>query len=289
VGTLVLPVSSFLLWGWRNRKGEVLDRFDASAARTYYGTFFPNAVLGTTDDAVLKAFDIYYLRRFGRRQFALPLISLLLVAGFAICITTGKVFAHTNVLSLYGTEGSSKEAWVAVSAIAGAYMWVFSDFISRGRRSHFVIADVNRGTLRFIVAVPLAYALGAALQPEVGVPIGLFLGAFPTDTVFKLIRRQATLKLGMQDDLSAEAPHQLEQLVTVDTKTAEAFADEGISSVSQLAYCDPVDLAMRSGLAFGQVSDCASEALAFIYLGKERRIGSDGSRQLSQGSGHGRR
>ena len=45
------------------------------------------------------------------------------------------------------------------------------------------------------------------------------------------------------------------------------LAEADITTISQLAYCDPIQLAMRTNLGFTFVLDLVSEALASIYVG----------------------
>jgi hypothetical protein len=53
----------------------------------------------------------------------------------------------------------------------------------------------------------------------------------------------------------------------IDTRVAERLADEGITTVLQLAYADPVELTMRcASFTFSFVVDIISQALAWIYL-----------------------
>jgi hypothetical protein len=176
------------------------------------------------------------------------------------------LFYHHGILS----EKYIQQPWVAILAGAGAYTWVLNDLISRVRQNDLVTSDVNRATLRLLIAVPLAYALASNLQPPLSVAIGMFLGAFPSDTIMKFLRRQATQKLDMGDDSNQSTKSQLEYLENINTAVAERFADEGVTTISQLAHCDPITLTMRCGMSFSFVTDCVSEALAWIYCPDKR-------------------
>jgi hypothetical protein len=120
------------------------------------------------------------------------------------------------------------------------------------------------------MAVISSPALASNLLPPLSVAIGMFLGAFPSDTILKFLRRQATQKLNMGDDSHVSAKSQLEYLKNVNTAVAERFADEGTTTICQLAHCDPITLTMRCGMTFGFVTDCVSEALAWIYFPDKR-------------------
>ena len=50
---------------------------------------------------------------------------------------------------------------------------------------------------------------------------------------------------------------------------AERFEIEGIVSIEQLAYSDPIDITLRTGLTFMFVIDIISQALGWVYLEKD--------------------
>jgi hypothetical protein len=103
---------------------------------------------------------------------------------------------------------------------------------------------------------------------QVGIPTAFFLGAFPTSTLFTAARRFANQQLKLGDD-PASGKLELEQLQSIGKEGAERFKDEGISTISQLAYADPVDLTIRTNFDFNYITDCISQALLWIYLGNQ--------------------
>src|SRR5438132_986517 len=78
----------------------------------------------------------------------------------------------------------------------------------------------------------------------------------------------AMLALTRGPDVDEKDESELEKLQGIDTRTAERFADEGITTIVQFAYADPVELTMRcASFTFSFVVDCSSQALAWIYFG----------------------
>jgi hypothetical protein len=120
------------------------------------------------------------------------------------------------------------------------------------------------GTFRIVISIPLAAAFGSII-PSFAAPVGFLLGAFPTDTLLLIVRRTVSQKFGFGDDQSSEK-RELEKLQGVTTSIAETFADIGVTTLVQLAYDDPIQLAMRTNLTFYYVLDVASQALAANYL-----------------------
>lgn len=72
----------------------------------------------------------------------------------------------------------------------------------------------------------------------------------------------------------------------VNKPLAERLANEDITSIVQLAYCDPIQLAMRSNLSFNAVVDLVSQALAWVYIGDKlaalRPLGIRGAYEIRQ-------
>jgi hypothetical protein len=118
-----------------------------------------------------------------------------------------------------------------------------------------------------VLAVPLAYAVGAMFAAQLAIPIAFLLGAFPTRSISTMARRLARRTLNLGADTDEKAESELEKLQGIDTRVAERFADEGITTIVQLAYGDPVELTMRcASFSFSFVVDCVSQALAWEYL-----------------------
>jgi len=117
------------------------------------------------------------------------------------------------------------------------------------------------------MAVPLALAIGKTFAADLAIPIAFLLGSFPTRSISTIARRFArrTLNLGAETDKETES--ELQVLQGIDTRIAERFADEGITTILQLAYADPIELTMRcASFSFSFVVDTISQSLAWIYL-----------------------
>jgi Ca2+-binding EF-hand superfamily protein len=87
--------------------------------------------------------------------------------------------------------------------------------------------------------------------------------------LFRISRRLTAEKLKLTDD-QHEAALELEKLQSVSKSAAERFADEGIGSILELAYSDPIDLSMRTNFNFNYVRDCVSQALFWIYFPEQK-------------------
>lgn len=218
-------------------------------------------------EAYFQAFKGDFYRWYGRRYYIAPVTILAILTTVSAC--WGQVMLRKWASEQLG-PGTSLRALVA-SALAGAFVWVISDEFDRLRRRDFTTTDVYYYNFRILIAVPFAWAIAAVsvdgkpLGLPGSIPIAFFLGAFPTSTLYKIARRFGSQQLKLGDDQDSGAL-ELEKLQSVGKSNAERFKDEGISTITALAYADPIDLTIRTNFDFNYVIDCVSQALVWIYF-----------------------
>ena len=255
---LVGPPILYLLGPWTFRRHEILDGMSAPAIETYFETFHPKVSNKTP-----ASFSRFYAERFGRRHYVIPLVVLTLAGVTAIVWLVSTMLVWTGLRQ--PTSGTLDH--ISAAALSGAYLWVAADLIERWRFRDLSPADLWWGAWRLALAAPLAFAVSAMFTTQLAVPIAFLLGAFPTRSISTIARRLGRRALNLGADTDEKAESELEKLQGIDTRIAERFADEGFTTIVQLAYADPVELTMRcASFAFSFVLDCASQALAWEYL-----------------------
>jgi hypothetical protein len=253
--TIMLPIVVYLFTSWKWRRDDMVTMMSAKVLGLYYGQFFPALkIQGALEDFFRKDFD----RRYGRRLYIVP---LLLLGGIS---AAGMVATGSMALSLFKATLPHKEA-VAFAALAGGFTWVVSDQLGRFRTRDFTTYDIYNSVFRILVAIPLGYSIAKLGSDTLSVPFAYLLGTFPTATLFTIARRLGSQKLNMSDDASP-AGSELEQLPDVGKAFAERLKDEGINSITELAYADPVSLTLRTNKPFTYVTDCISQALLWMYI-----------------------
>jgi hypothetical protein len=210
--------------------------------------------------SVSAEFDKMYDRWYGRHRFLLPSVLLGLVAIIDISII---------ILSILDSVGFQKTPIfiidnTAISAVSGAYMWVFNDFIGRSRRLDFSPSDVMWGTLRLVISVPMGYSF-AVLAPPVGLLIAFGLGAFPLTTLQTMLRQVTDKYLKIQDPV-VQNNDDVSKLQGINSEIAERLYREGIFTIQQLAVVDPIQLVMKTDLSLEFIITCKSEAIARGYF-----------------------
>jgi hypothetical protein len=260
-GLGTFPIVHHLVFGLRERRREILSYFQLPSVRLYFEQFYSaewQRLQGKSDAEIIATFNDVYDGRFGIRTFLFPgsvyVLGLFVLIGIMVF-----AFSHSS-LKWAGATMETRGLY----ALAGAYLWVILDLISRYRERDLVPSALYGYTFRFLFSVPVAYAVSTLFNDAAAPPIAFALGAFPTDTLMLFLRRQAAQRLGLGNDIG-EQKSELGDLQGVNTTLVEKFGEIGISTFLQLGYEDPIQLTMRTNLSFSFITDVVSQAQAFVY------------------------
>jgi hypothetical protein len=265
----LLPVWQFKATGWERKREDIFSSFTTKAKSLYFRQFREKEVQEAEAD---KKFEELYDERYGKKNLTTPMWLLGIVVFALAFLVAESAVSRLNVIlggqrtvTSMHANGLLTLPAVALAGIIGAYLWVTADLIRRRYVLDMTPLDLQNAALRFVVAAPMGYALGAIASPSLGSFIAFAFGAFPIRQAAAIFRQLANTH-GKLEVGSGDAEGQLKKLEGVDGPTADRLYECGLSTVAQLAYCDPVQLCMRSGLMFDYVSDIVGQALAWIYL-----------------------
>jgi hypothetical protein len=258
------PILAYIKRGWDIKKTDILSSLDDKAKPVYLKVF-----LNIADGDASVAFEKLYVRRYGRYRLTVPAILLVLVlypisllvaetavARLSVGATPLGAFAGTSFLLLPGT---------ALAAISGAYTWIVYSLISASSQYNLQPPAVLSAILRMVVAAPLGYAVAYVATPGLQPFVAFAIGAFPLDTVQTVLQRIANKQLNLDIGTDSKTK-QVTQLDGIDLPTADRIQTADITTIAQLAYCDPVQLSMRTNLSFDFVIDIVAQALAWLYF-----------------------
>jgi predicted DNA-binding antitoxin AbrB/MazE fold protein len=169
------------------------------------------------------------------------------------------------MLDLVQPGKTSKDLQVAVAAMAGAYGAVCWYLIARMQQRNLSRGDVCRAAIQLALAVLAGFAFSAFSNADLAPLMAFAVGFIPFQTLAELLRKQVRKQLPATAD-AAPSGEQITELTGIDAATAARIEDADITTVGQLAWCDPIELTMRSNLPFIFVLDVVSQALAWVYL-----------------------
>jgi hypothetical protein len=247
----------------RNAHQQKVDELQRQAQHTAQELNTADGKLAAAQQEGLDWLQRYYNGQFGKRGFMIPLALLFAIAAFFIsfCVLTALRLKE----KLAADDAETIAVLTVVLAILGGYTWVVSDLIDRARRDDLTASDLLWSSFRLVIAVPVGYAFGKVFNSANALPMAYLLGTLPTGTLMTIGRR-AVAKWVQSSDTGDQSQTEIQKLVSVDIRTAERLADEGITSNNQLAYADPVRLCIRTGINFGAILCSAGEALLAMYL-----------------------
>lgn len=257
---MMLPLIRFLSTGWFAKRRDVLDGLSDEACRAYFERFScSREILPGHERAQFVAM---YFQWYGRHMFIAPGLLLCCVSSLSVAAV---VFSVMETLH-YTANPFFPLPPAAVAALSGAYMWVVDDQISRCRRLDLAPSDLHWATLRLLIAVPMGYAFSAVVTEGLAPFIAFALGAFPISTLTNMLQRTSNrvLQIEPKDD---EVRDGIVKLQGTDRAIVDRLAIEDVRTISQMAYCDPVHITMRSNLSFNFVTDLMSQALVRMYFG----------------------
>lgn len=265
------PVIHFVGHGWKIKHEETFGKFSGDVEKLYMARFCRG---------VSASFEEICSKRYGRQNFVLPgiLFCLAMAAGVLLLCEAG----ISQFYLVWGTHHEPLQRFqsgltpllgipaVPSAAIAGAYMWVVADLITSAYRLTLSPTDVLNAALRLAMAAAIGEALTAIVKEDIAIPIAFAIGVFPLDSVRIVFRRFATKNLdfgtGVSGTEDGPGDLQLLKIDSIDHSIADRLIDADIKTIAQLAYYDPVQLTMKSGLPFDFVTDIQSQALAWIYF-----------------------
>ena len=251
----IAPILHYNRYGHLERRQEVIEYFKSEHIELYYDTWYRARSPTATE------FAQFYDQRFGWPSYRIPFATyvLALVVAFIWIILT----AFTNEFQ----QPHASELLPAAYALVGAYLWIIYDLLSRFARRDIVPTRLYGYTVRLVIVIPLAYVL-SEIASNTFRPFALIaLGAFPTETIYRILRRQGAKAFQIPDE-ALHSEYELELLQGVNRSKAERFGDAGVDSILELACQDPIQLTMRTNFAFRFVIDGLSQAVLYMYLPK---------------------
>ena len=223
----------------------------------------------------MRVFVAYYDDQFGRRRFAWPGVLLAVMTGALLLFPATAALTELRAQAQSGASSALAGVWVWAVAVAvlGGYTRVVFELTGRTQQVNVRPSDLLWGCFRVLISVPLGYAIGKSLGGDSGhltLAVAFLLGLFPTTTIMTVGRRIFYTTVLKKEEEAPSKP--LLALLSLDQQTAEQLNEEGITNITQLAYTDPVRLSIRTGLGFGYLVSCQSEALLADYLTDRRRM-----------------
>jgi hypothetical protein len=252
----IAPIFHYSRYGYRERRQEVLEYFLGKEIAAYYKKFY-RARYSEKEEPSASHFAQFYDQRFGWDSYRVPLV------GYIVALTVATGWIIGAVLHVKGADDPRFRE--VAYALTGAYIWVIFDLLYNFSRRDIVPSRLYAYTFRFVIIIPIAYVIGAFLSESAKPTALIALGCFPTNTLYKLVRRQGVKTLKLADE-GTNTRYELEAIQGINASKAERFLDAGVDTIMELAFQDPIQLTMRTNFPLRYVIDVMSQAVLYIYL-----------------------
>jgi len=232
------------------------------------------------DTVVENLFNLYY----GPITYVLPIV--MNVAVISLGVMVGMIRVGVPFALPPGTATLVSSAPLTLSlGFAGAYLLSLYDTLRRARSSDLSVYSLHFTWVHMVLASILAPLVSKAFTTGVAEVVAFGVGAFPLKDTFDYLKSMTRKKL----DLTAD-PEEVKQLPLglvqgLDRLAVERLEEEGITSLVDLAYFDPVKLLLKTNKPWAWVIDVIDQALLINYTGAKieplRLIGIRGSIEMS--------
>jgi len=189
------------------------------------------------------------------------------LTAFAFGFLGAFIYSITQLVRGYFTTDLNAGTFVAAAtriAMASVLALILAFGLSATMiESHTVAADQSALTT-VIGSFRLSHETGAAILPL----LAFFFGYFPNTAMRAIERITSRLLTWMVKDENWGATT-LNKISGMNINHAFRMEREGFDNAENLAYADPVELAMRTGFPYPQVKSWIDEARLLIHLGDD--------------------
>jgi hypothetical protein len=260
---LIAPTVSYFVYNQKQRHKEILSGISSKndeAIKIYFEQFHP--AFAPHEKDIKRRFDLFYKAYYGSSQFIFPFLLFMTIA--AVLIYECQEFFRESIRIPFNIL--ERPEAIFVFSVFGAYLWVVNDHIAKWWNSDLTHKDLYWASFRFALSVPMGYAVTRILgkNADLSLALAFFLGAFPLNSLLAFFRRFGRSKLGMNEE-EESTKNELLKLQGIDGAKASYFSAEGITTICQLAYADPIRLTIRTNLGYSYIIDCISQALLMLY------------------------
>jgi hypothetical protein len=234
----------------------------------------------TADKVVTQLFTLYY----GPVTYVLPIIMNVVVIAFGIMIAM--VHAKVPFALPSGIEDMVLIAPITLTlGFAGAYIQSLYDTLRRCRESDLSAYSLHFTWVHMVLASILAPLISKIFIPDVGPFIAFGLGLFPLKDTFDYVRNLVKKRLEIVVDPEEVKGLPMGLVEGLNKKVVDRLDEEGITSIVDLAYSDPIKLFFKTNYPWAWVIDVMDQALLINYIGSKiealRPIGIRGSIEMS--------
>ncbi len=245
------------------RRDELREILTPQVAACYLAVFRPGTRISSNHVLqVLRRFEDFHrpsrYLRLGLFAFLPSAIGLVAVAAWILAVGSES------------TTGAARIPTTAIFAFLGGWVWSLYEVIDRGTRRTLVPDTLADAAFRMLASVPLGYAFSLLVMQSVMPFLAFAISAFPIRDVRLYLNRRALeqLKFGASTPAAPQQERLQDRVPAIGTDALAQLREVGITTVTDLAYADPVRILVETGLPLRRVVVWIDAALLANYVGE---------------------
>lgn len=156
-------------------------------------------------------------------------------------------------------------------AALGAYLWGVFEFLTRYRRRDWTPVIQHQMWLRILIAMSFSYFIQSTNETKFDCVVAFGLGTFPLEQLRKFIQNYVNDKLTIQGAVIELEKPQWELIQGMSAAVIERLTDVDIDNPTQLAYCNPMELHLKSNIDWKVLLDFMDQAILISYCGDKTK------------------
>ncbi len=217
-----------------------------------------------------KIANDYFKTYYGRFEYCSALALSFFTVSAGLIFVLVRIGFPASFLGADVIRFVQNAAWgnVVLWALMGSYLWNCYDLIHRTANLNLPPEAYARMWLKFWVAAAVAAVLSGGVVASMHPLLGFGIGLISIPALFDIVTDQAS-KFFRAKTTEGDTTTRLIFLQGATPGVIDALNDIDIQNTVQLAYCDPVNVMMRTNLAWVVVIDLIDQALLFNYIGPD--------------------
>ena len=235
---------------------------------------------GDRESVVKELFNLYY----GPATYVLPIVMNMVVIVMGVSIS----LAHIKVpfaLPIAAQGLVTSFPVYASLGFTGAYILSLYDTLRRARTSDLSAFSLHFTWVHMLLASILAPLVAPAFSDVFAAFVSFGIGLFPIKDTFAYVQSSVKKKLDITIAPEENTGLPMGLVQGLNSEVIDRLEEEGITSIVDLAYYDPIKLFFKTNYAWAWVIDVMDQALLINYLGKEidaiRPIGIRGAIEMT--------
>lgn len=243
---LVILNHVFVLY--KNREKDIDWLLKKRRVRRYYRNMYGEDYI----DRIKNSFLV-------KKHFILPTILI-----FFIILIGAHFGLHLQ------TDNLDEHSKCAIYGFLGAYLWGITNIIRRIQGLNLTPKSLYLITAKILIFTAIGYILPYLLIDTLSYVAAFMIGALPISRVSRMIVKLVSRESYVQDNPTS-SDDKISSLQGINDTLASRLEDYDIETIQNLAYCNIVDLYLRSNTDGKVILDLIDQALLWVYIGEKAR------------------